>query len=424
MGHFLATRPVVCLLAFAFVLRAGMAVAVQEFLDRRPQRQFVIAGDAQGYWLLGQAIAHGEPYAVYNPPRYVLRMPGFPLLLSLPIALFQGSFLATRLCLAGVGTAACGLVYLLGRELVDHRIGLSAGWFTAVSPAMVGFSVMILSETAFAVGILGSLWAMTCLLREVAEGNPLPRLCGWALATGGFVAVATFMRPSWLPMALMFSAWLLFRGRFRRESLITAAVLAGSVFLLLMPWAARNHQRTGHWVFTTLWSGPSLYDGLNPHATGESDMTFFDQDNLLSSMSEYEVNRHYWRAGLDYAREHPGRALQLALVKLWRFWKPWPSAAEAGGWASKIVIAAFSLLLFAACLAGAWLYRRNFVLLALTVGPVLFFSVLHAIFVGSLRYRLPAEYPLAVLAAAGFRHREATAKSPNTAYNKPGETRP
>jgi hypothetical protein len=145
-----------------------------------------------------------------------------------------------------------------------------------------------------------------------------------------------------------------------------------------------------------------LYDGLNPKATGESDMSFFDRDNLLSKMSEYEVNQHYWNQGLEYARSHPRRALELGLIKLWRFWKPWPSAEEAGGWVSKLIIAGFSLLLFAGCLIGVWLYRRNFVVLALTLGPVLFFSVLHAVFVGSLRYRLPAEYPMAVLAAAGW----------------------
>jgi hypothetical protein len=175
-----------------------------------------------------------------------------------------------------------------------------------------------------------------------------------------------------------------------------------TTYLALLPWAARNYQVTGHWVFTTLWSGPSLYDGLHPKATGESDMTFFDRENLLSTMSEFEVNQHYWDAGIEYAKSHPGRAVELGFVKLWRFWKPWPSAEEAGGWGSKLMFAVFSLALFAGALVGGWLHRRNLVLLALTIGPVLFFSALHAVFVGSVRYRLPAEYPMAVLAAAGW----------------------
>jgi hypothetical protein len=36
-----------------------------------------------------------------------------------------------------------------------------------------------------------------------------------------------------------------------------------------------------------------------------------------------------------------------------------------------------------------------------TWGPILYFSAIHVLFVGSIRYRLPAEYPFAVLSAVG-----------------------
>jgi len=123
---------------------------------------------------------------------------------------------------------------------------------------------------------------------------------------------------------------------------------------------------------------------------------------LASRMTEYELNRHYWQKAAAYARNHPGRAVELAFVKLWRYWKPWPSAEEAGNWTSRSVIALFSLVLFTGAFVGAWCHRRNGTLLALTVGPVLLFAAIHTVFVGSIRYRLPAEYPLAVVAAAGW----------------------
>lgn len=401
MWTFLASKPVLCLLLAAFALRAGTAIAVQAMLDQHWKRQFVIPGDAQGYWRLGQAIAQGQEYAVYEPPRYVLRMPGFPWLLSLPIRLTDGHFLAARLFLAGIGTATCGFVYLLGRELFDQQIGLLAGWFTAISPALIGFSVMILSETPFALGILGSLWGVACLLRRLAERRSLSVILRWAIVTGSFIALATYMRPSWLPVAGLAPSGLLLRER-SRTAVLAGGVLLATVVVALLPWTIRNHRVTGHWVVTTLWSGPSLYDGLNPEATGASDMEFLDRENLRSRMSEYEVNRTYWKRGMEYARQNPGRAVELAFIKLWRYWKPWPSAEEAGNWLTGTVIALFTLVLYFGGFYGVWLYRRNATVLVLTIGPILFFAALHAIFVGSLRYRLPAEYPLATLAAIGW----------------------
>jgi hypothetical protein len=44
-----------------------------------------------------------------------------------------------------------------------------------------------------------------------------------------------------------------------------------------------------------------------------------------------------------------------------------------------------------------------FISLGLTLGPLLYFAALHLLFVGSIRYRLPAEYAVLVLSAAGAR---------------------
>ena len=169
------------------------------------------------------------------------------------------------------------------------------------------------------------------------------------------------------------------------------------------PWAYRNKQVTKHWIFTTLWAGPSLYDGLNPLATGDSDMPFMETDQLAESgMTEYEIDRHYRLKAWQFVVENPGRTVQLAWIKLLRFWKPWPNAEQFQSIGYCIVVALFFIPMVMFAILGFWKLRDQSWAWLLTAGPIFYFSLIHMVFVGSLRYRLPAEYPLCVLSAAGI----------------------
>ena len=170
----------------------------------------------------------------------------------------------------------------------------------------------------------------------------------------------------------------------------------------MAPWTIRNWSATGHFVTTTLWVGPSLYDGLHPLATGDSNMQFFEDDRLLSEMSEFEMDREYRRRAWAYARAQPLRALQLSGIKLGRYWSPWPNAKQFRDWRLCLVIGAFCVPMLGFAIVGAWTSRREVTVLLLTLGPAVYFAAIHALFVGSIRYRLPAEYPLLVLTAAGI----------------------
>jgi 4-amino-4-deoxy-L-arabinose transferase-like glycosyltransferase len=399
----------------ALLLRVGAAFVVQWQLNQQmPVPICLIPGDAEGYWYLGQQIAAGKDYELYSPPRQVLRMPGFPAFLAVQHWAFSGSFLGARLSLCLVGTAACGLVYCLGREVADPQIGLIAAALTAISPAIIAFTPLILSETLFAMCLLSSLLVMARLVRPQTPDDvtrPSLRLARvnfrWLhpLLVGVMVGVACYVRPSWLLAGLLFAATLPFVASRRCSGGAQGALVVLGLLAVLLPWGLRNKRVTGHFVLTTLWVGPSLYDGLNPHATGDSDMTFFDQDNLMGArgLSEYEMDRHYRAAAWRFASENPGRACELSFVKLRRFWNPWPNAAQFDHWAARLILGGFYVLMMACAGIGGWRERRRFRLLAFSAGPILYFAAIHAVFVSSLRYRLPAEYPLLVLSALGVR---------------------
>ncbi|MBI5758429.1 MAG: hypothetical protein HZA46_07920, partial [Planctomycetales bacterium] len=238
--------------------------------------------------------------------------------------------------------------------------------------------------------------------------SPLPKgereqsQLNWiAIAAGVLAAVATLVRPTWLLIAPAFAMW---HGlRTGRAGWMQSCLLLAGLIVTLSPWVIRNYLATGHPVVTTLWVGPSLYDGLNPQATGDSDMTFIEQDGVYDRMSEYDADQHYRRAARVFVTENPGRAIQLAFAKLTRFWSPVPNAAQFGNaWVRIGVLACFVPLVVLA-IVGWWHTWRDVSRWLLPLAPIVYFSLVHAVFVGSLRYRLPAEYPLAVLAAVGGR---------------------
>lgn len=407
-------RWLVVVLVVAFALRAAWAVGLHFWLQQQG-RTFLIAGDAEGYWELAGDIADGRDYAVYDPPRRVLRMPAFPAILALPRVLFEQPLLPARIMLAAVGTVACGLVYVLGRTLFDPGIGLMASALAAVSPALVGFTPLILSETLFATCLLGSLIAMAWLVRGECPGTEAAhpraiRSAGWGraiatgLAVGGLIGATCYVRPSWLLAAPLFGTAYVVQSAEKGKALIVAACVLSGAVGILVPWGLRNQRVTGHFVLTTLWMGPSLYDGLGPQATGDSDMTFFDRDNVMGQgLSEYEMNRDYADRAKAFIREHPARVLELAAIKLWRYFKPWPNAEQFGGPLPAAMIAAFVVPMFVLAARGWWIVRSDVWSWGLTVGPLLYFAMIHMVFVSSLRYRLPAEYPLLVLTAVGWR---------------------
>ncbi|MDB5346178.1 MAG: hypothetical protein JWP89_4555 [Schlesneria sp.] len=409
-------------LVVALAVRLILAVAVQAQVDRPPARLCLIAGDAEGYWELAQNIVAGKDFSLYQPPRFVSRVPGFSLLLALSQMMFGESPFAARCLLACVGTAACGLTYWLGRIIADHTVGLLAAIYTALSPTLALFSVLILSETLFAAVLLLSLIAIAKLVPvrrvfseavESSDHNDSTSflqsfLQKFALpfAAGALIGVATLVRPTWLyvgsAIALLTVCAKIPRFSLRQCGLCLIGIGCGIV-ISMAPWTVRNYYVTGHVVPTTLWVGASLYDGLHPAATGDSDMQFFEDDQLLQQMSEYDVDREYRRRAWDYAARNPGRAIWLAMKKQQRYWSLVPNAAQFQDWRMKLAVcvAALPLMIFGAC--GVWVSRRNLPVLALTAGPILLFAALHLLFVGSLRYRLPAEYPFAVLAGIGLK---------------------
>ncbi|MDP6717463.1 MAG: glycosyltransferase family 39 protein [Pirellulaceae bacterium] len=409
MSELLAKRKSVLILVLGIALATRVGAAFW-WQARLPDARAFAYGDSASYWVLAQHIVRGEPYCYGIDQSPVFRTPGYPLLLA-------GLFCVTgddppaiwaRLLGAVIGTATIGGLIYLTRQLFDTRAALVAGLLAAIYPGSIGMSVFVLSESPFCLVMVTQLICWVKLARST-EGS---WKIGWSVAIGALAGIATLIRPSWLlftPFALGVGA--LF-GRRSRQDAVQAAIILLAIVVTMSPWWIRNYRVTGGLVATTLQMGASLYDGLNPTATGASDMRFvaaFHQaqqqadatapTKLVGTFSQ-RLDDRMRAAALDWARTHPGQVVRLMVIKFARMWSPWPHAEEMQNWTFRLIVVLGFVPLLGLALWGAFRNIRGGWPYGLCLLPAVYFSVLHMIFVSSIRYRQPAMLPLIVLAAA------------------------
>lgn len=397
-----------CLLALALAVRVG---ADYWWQSRLPAGARFAFGDSDAYWTLGRQLARGEPYQYGSPDARVFRTPGYPLLLA---GLFRAAgneppVMWARWLSAFLGTLAVAAVYGLGRQLFNPRTALIASSIAAVYPGAIADSVFVLSEAPFCPIMVAQLaaWAASWQAATTARAN------GLAALAGALAGAATLMRPGWLlfvPFGL--AAGFVF-GPQRLKHLRLGAVMAAALALTMTPWWVRNWHVVGRFVPTTLQVGASLYDGLNPQADGSSEMSFvtkFEQEERdaerqaggLEEPFEYRLDQRLRRAALSWAAAHPRRVAELAGIKFLRIWNVWPNDAQFRNSPLRLVTLGAYAPVLALGIWGAWKMRRRGWPVVLAWLPAVYLTLLHLVFVGSIRYREPAMLSLMVLSAAAI----------------------
>jgi 4-amino-4-deoxy-L-arabinose transferase-like glycosyltransferase len=351
--------------------------------------------DQLEYLSLGQNLLHHHTL-VFHDPRfdqdvYAYRTPGYPLF----IAALGGSPLAVRIAQAFIDTSTALAAYLIALRFLPARTALLTAALLALNPFLIYFSGLILSETLFTALLT---WAVALLLSR----PPLP------LAGGLFLALAALVRPSGLLLPILLPAALAYLNPLptppydsRRRWLPLATGVAATVLLFGL-WTYRNHAVLGRWIWTTTNEGITQYDGFNPRATGSSDQRFVADMPQLREMTEVDRSLYFASLANQYTKEHPERVLTLAAAKLARTFSPVPLSDQFGRPLYRLVAAAYAVPVYALAVLGIifpWASRRAKLFLLL---PVLYFAAVHAFSVGSLRYRMPVEPFLAVLASAGL----------------------
>jgi len=332
------------------------------------------------------------------------------------------SVMAGRVLSCVLGTITVWLVSLLARRLFDERVALLSALAVAIYPEAIAQSVFVLSEAPFTPLMVLNLLAWIA----AHQAETLKLAIRWAIIAGIAAGLATLMRPSWLlfvPFALGVATML---RHDRLRYLYTGLAMLSALCVTMTPWWIYTYSVAGRFVPTSLQVGASLYDGLNPAATGASDMRFvhnferefWDEGQVIALSPGFEpkLDDRMKQESLAWARANPRRVAELAGIKFLRIWSPWPNATEFSS--TKLRLVLMLSYVPAMILAGIGLWR-SYQLgwpIWLLVLPAIYFTALHMIFVSSIRYRQPALVPLLILSAVAVNWLITRAQKPNSKF--------
>lgn len=415
-------------LALAAIL--ALALALRFAWLAQTDTELLPMSDPQYYHATAVNLADGRGYSVAVDPNgagfipgpqseaTAFWAPGYPFALAPLYWLFGDDQRIGKAFNAIVGALTVLPVFYLGRRLGvaaagaarGDAIGLTAAALFAVMPSLVYWTASMFSEPLFTFGI-----ASTLALAAWTGDRQEPRARIAACFGVGLALIATSFVRSQGTLMIVPVAVLLVRSFDVRSLVRTFAPVAAGVALLVVPWAIRNEAVMGRpWLINSN-LGYNLRIAHAEYSTGTSipPQDLWDEQPGISFKEREILFDDLGRErALEYAREHPGRELELAFKRVGYLSR---SDAEAAvRWSESL-----GTTRLAAGDRGLWILLGDafwypLVILALlsaiaiprtrmawamwsTVGV---WVLLHTVFAGEPRYHVPVVPALAVLAAA------------------------
>ncbi len=322
--------------------------------------------------------------------------PAYPAILALGVKLGCESdtaiFRFARIVNAVLSVLSVALLALLGRRLVGDLAGLMAAAILAVDPILLYFNALVLTETLY---ILTLLVALTAIASR--RGLPGMVLAGAAFGLGAMTRSTSFL----LPFALVPIVWRFLPGGRRAGGV---AILLAAFLVVLTPNIIRNAQLFGRFVPVRTGGGAGLMEALGPWADGAPGMDRIEYPPTPDDANESDRDAVYRRAAWRWVQENPGRTARLALTKLARTWSPMMSAPGHSSAAYQAVAILTVAPIYLLAITGIFIMRRRVFVLTLLLAPAAYFTLVHMILVGSVRYRVPVMPLLFLLAGVAIQY--------------------
>ena len=192
----------------------------------------------------------------------MLHPPGMAVLAAAAHLLTSGSgYLAVEIFGGLLDAVAACLLYWLVATFFIARVGFTAAMLYALFPPLGYLSTVGKApEGLLSVFIISSL---ACVLQSTRSKGW--KRVAWWIGSGSLIGIGSYLRPDYLLMSTALGAGLWLYTRRFWQSVAAAVTLQAAAMLILFPWAYRNHELCGRWIFTSTSVGWTLVNGLGQY---------------------------------------------------------------------------------------------------------------------------------------------------------------
>jgi 4-amino-4-deoxy-L-arabinose transferase-like glycosyltransferase len=389
----------------------GLGVRVGYVLIEK--RDQPIKGDQIYYNAQANTLARGDGFTDFRDGTETAEHPPLTALVLAPVSWIGYQIddtgtnqLAHRLTMAVLGVGVVVLIGLLGRTIAGDRAALVAAGIAALYPNLWANDGAIMSETLAALAVALAILLAYRLLRAPTWRNAL-----WLGAVCGLAMLVRAELGLLLPLMVAPIAWRVASGGTReRLGMLAVPFLAAAV--VVSPWVIANVLRFEQPVLFSTNDGLTLCGANTDNVYYGSGTGLWALDCAFLKVPKGDrsvVSNHLRHVALDYVGDHLSRTPVVALARVGRVWNlyaPGQMADYSADEGREAVVSWLGFgafwLLFPFAVYGAVVLRRRRVALWPLLSQIVIVTITALAIYGLVRFRVPAEIPLVVLAAVGI----------------------
>jgi len=355
--------------------------------------------DEQDYLTLAASMVDDMEYRLEDGTVTAFRPPGYPFLLAGLRALGVRGILEIRLFQVVLSVLTLVILFAIARRLGGRGAALISITIGALYPYFIFICGTLYATVWFSFLLLASVYL---LIAGIQENNLLK-----IIASGCFMGGVVLTRTSALVLGVVALLWLIIStSANKRRSFIVAVLFSISMSIFIAPWVIRNMTVLGKATLSTN-GGRNFWLGNNPQSTINSGSNIempLSLEERVSKVSETNADRVYIQEALTHIRENPGHYLWLSVKKGLCLWRLDPSPTTEGYSSLNrlypfISILSYTPLIVLAIIGFVRAQKLQRQMMWLWVGFALGYTLLHAVFITKVRFRIPLDHFIIVMAS-------------------------